>query len=117
MIDRSTRLQNYQHFELSVAIGRTRGGKAIRARHVGRITLLQPRRTSHQQTGADAQRNEHENLSETHLTSLTAKVAQTTVSLGETIRKRRLEGTLRETNDLGLDVQLNAETVGTGVFE
>ena len=33
----------WEHGALSVAIGRTGGGIAIRSRRVGRVTLLQPR--------------------------------------------------------------------------
>jgi hypothetical protein len=76
-----------QHFGLSVAIGRAGFGIAIRSRHVGRVALLQPRWTPHQQTGADAQCNEH--LPDSHLTSLTAKIACTSLSVVGTIRKRR----------------------------
>jgi hypothetical protein len=102
-----------QHFKLSVAIGRTRGSIAIRSRHVGWVTLLHPRRTSHhQQTGADAQGNEHEHLSESHLTSLTAKVARTTLSFGRTIRKTRLEG--RKLTPPGL--ALGALRFGSGTY-
>ena len=102
-----------QHFKLSVAIGRTRGSIAIRSRHVGWVTLLHPRRTSHhQQTGADAQGNEHEHLSESHSTSLTAKVARTTLSFGRTIRKTRLEG--RKLTPPGL--ALGALRFGSGTY-